>query len=120
MYTKGLYHQNRHLLLRHERQTLPGSLHPATPGFELTGIVERNNSESRERYPNSKLYRSVEELCADKDIQLVIVNTPTHLHYAQVKLALESGKHVMVEKPFTTKVKKRKNWRHWQKRKGCR
>lgn len=75
------------------------------PGFELTAIVERNNNDSRERYPNSKLYRSVEELCGDKDIQLVIVNTPTHLHYAQVKLALESGKHVLVEKPFTTKVK---------------
>ena len=40
--------------------------------FELTGIVERNNNESRERYPHSKLYRSVEELCADKAIELII------------------------------------------------
>lgn len=75
------------------------------PGFELSGIVERHNDESRERYPDSKLYRSVEELCADKDIQLIIVNTPTHLHYAHVKLALESGKHLLVEKPFMTTVK---------------
>lgn len=75
------------------------------PGFELTAIVERNNNDSRERYPDSRLYRSVEELCADKDIQLVIVNTPTHLHYTQVRLSLESGKHVLVEKPFTTTVK---------------
>ncbi|MEI9808486.1 MAG: Gfo/Idh/MocA family oxidoreductase [Bacteroidota bacterium] len=77
----------------------------AHPGFELTAIVERNNNDSRERYPASTLYRSVEELIADKDIQLIIVNTPTHLHYEQVKMALLAGKHVVVEKPFTIKVK---------------
>lgn len=77
----------------------------AHPGFELTAIVERHNNDSRERYPNSKLYRSVEELCADTTLDLVIVNTPTHLHFQQVKMALEAGKHVLVEKPFTTTVK---------------
>ncbi len=77
----------------------------AHPGFRLAGIVERNRNESREKYPDSKLYRSVEELCADNSIELIIVNTPTHLHYEQVKLALNSGKHVVVEKPFTIKVK---------------
>ncbi|HEY6505568.1 MAG TPA: Gfo/Idh/MocA family oxidoreductase [Chitinophagaceae bacterium] len=74
-------------------------------GFELTAIVERNNNDSRERYPGSALYRSVEELCADKDLQLIIVNTPTHLHFEQVKMALLAGKNVLVEKPFTIKVK---------------
>ena len=77
----------------------------AHPGFTLSAVVERNNNDSRERYPGSKLYRSVEELCADKTLQLIIVNTPTHLHFEQVKLALQSGKHVLVEKPFTIKVK---------------
>src|SRR5436190_3328760 len=77
----------------------------AHPGFELAGIVERNNNDSRERYPKSKLYRSVEELIADKDIQLVVVNTPTHLHYEQVKMALLAGKDVVIEKPFTIRVK---------------
>jgi scyllo-inositol 2-dehydrogenase (NADP+) len=77
----------------------------AHPGFELTGIVERNNNDSRERYPKSKLYRSVEELINDASIQLIVVNTPTHLHFEQVKMALLAGKHVVVEKPFTIKVK---------------
>ena len=77
----------------------------AHPGFELRGIVERNNNDSRERYPQSKLYRSVEELIADKDIRLIVVNTPTHLHFEQVKMALLAGKHVVVEKPFTITVK---------------
>ena len=77
----------------------------AHPGFTLSAVVERNNNDSRERYPGSKLYRSVEELCADKTLQLIIVNTPTHLHFEQVKMALLAGKHVLVEKPFTIKVK---------------
>lgn len=77
----------------------------AHPGYELTAIVERHNNDSRERYPKVKLYRSAEELCADNDLQLIVVNTPTHLHYEQAKLVLQSGKHLVIEKPFAVTVK---------------
>ncbi len=77
----------------------------AHPGYELTGIVERNNNDSRERYPKSKLFRSVEELIADKVIELIVVNTPTHLHFEQARAVLESGRHMVIEKPFTITVK---------------
>lgn len=77
----------------------------AHPGYELSGIVERNNKDSSERYPNSKLFRSVDELIADKDIQLIVVNTPTHLHFDQAKKTLLAGKHMVIEKPFTITVK---------------
>src|SRR6476659_6922477 len=75
------------------------------PGYELTGIVERHNNDSRERYPQSKLYRSIDELIADDSIQLIIVNTPTHLHYENAKAALMAGKNIDVEKPFAVTVK---------------
>jgi predicted dehydrogenase len=75
------------------------------PGYELTAVVERHNNESRERYPESKLYRSVDELIADNSIQLIIVNTPTHLHFENANAALLAGKNVVVEKPFTISVK---------------
>jgi predicted dehydrogenase len=42
------------------------------PGYELTGIVERHNNDSRERYPQSKLYRSIDKLIADDSIQLIM------------------------------------------------
>jgi predicted dehydrogenase len=74
-------------------------------GFELTAIVERHNSESKKIYPDSKLYRSVDELIADEKIELIIVNTPTHLHFENTKAALLNGKNVIVEKPFTVLVK---------------
>ncbi len=71
------------------------------PGFEITAIVERNKDLSRERYGYSHLVRSFEELLQDAVIELIIVNTPDYLHYEQTKQAIEAGKHVVVEKPFT-------------------
>lgn len=71
------------------------------PGFELAAIVERNRDESRRRYPKSKLYRSFEEMLSDDSLQLIIVNTPSHTHYEYTKAALQAGKDVIVEKPFT-------------------
>lgn len=72
----------------------------AHPGYELTAIVERHQQDSRERYPSARLYRSVEELCANPDLQLIIVNTPTHLHYLHACQVLNAGKHLVIEKPF--------------------
>jgi scyllo-inositol 2-dehydrogenase (NADP+) len=77
----------------------------AHPGYELTAIVERHNHDSKERYPDTKLYRSVEEMCADKELQLIVVNTPTHLHFEQAKLVLKAGKNMVIEKPFAVTVK---------------
>lgn len=77
----------------------------AHQGFTLAAIVERHNHDSKERYPDAKLYRSVEEMCADASLELIVVNTPTHLHYEQARLVLQSGKHLVIEKPFTITVK---------------
>lgn len=71
------------------------------PGFELTAIVERHKEESKRRYPQAKLYRSFEELLADDSIQLIVVNTPVQTHFDYVKAALQAGKDVVAEKPFT-------------------
>lgn len=72
------------------------------PHYHLSAIVERNKNESRERYPESKLYRSFEELLADDSIDLIVVNTPVQTHYEYAKAALLAGKNIVVEKPFTT------------------
>ena len=77
----------------------------AHPGYELSAIVERHNNDSKERYPHAKLYRSVEELCADNDLQLIVVNTPTHLHFEHAKMVLQAGKNMVIEKPFAINVK---------------
>ncbi|WP_016855544.1 Gfo/Idh/MocA family protein [Halomonas smyrnensis] len=38
-------------------------------------------------------------LAAEPDLDAVAICTPTHLRYAQARLALEAGKHVLLEKP---------------------
>lgn len=72
------------------------------PHFELYKIVERNKELSKERYPYATIVRSFEELIQDPEIELVVVNTPDITHYDYARKALEAGKHVVVEKPFTS------------------
>lgn len=74
------------------------------PHFELTAVVERSKNLSRARYPQARIVRSFDELLGMDELDLVIVNTPDSTHYEYARRAIEAGKHVVVEKPFTTTV----------------
>ncbi len=74
------------------------------PGFHLSGAWERSKKLIAEDYPGVRSYPTLESILADDAIQLVIVNTPTYTHYSYAKQALLAGKHVVVEKAFTTSV----------------
>ncbi|HQP77187.1 MAG TPA: Gfo/Idh/MocA family oxidoreductase [Saprospiraceae bacterium] len=71
------------------------------PGFSLGYIVRRSNPASITEYPDTQILRSTEALIAKPDIDLIVVNTPVQTHYEIAKQALATGKHVLVEKPFT-------------------
>lgn len=73
-------------------------------GFNFYAVWERSKNIAQEKYASVKTYRSLEELLADKEVELVIVNTPNYTHYEYTKKALQAGKHVIVEKPFVTTV----------------
>ncbi|MFV0555559.1 MAG: Gfo/Idh/MocA family oxidoreductase [Lactovum sp.] len=45
--------------------------------------------------------KDLNDIWADEDIQLVVLCTPHDTHYPLAKEALEKGKNVLVEKPFT-------------------
>ncbi|REC42278.1 Gfo/Idh/MocA family oxidoreductase [Chryseobacterium sp. 5_R23647] len=74
------------------------------PGFFMSAVVERSKEDSKEKYPDAEIYRSVEEMLKNTDIEVVVVNTPVQTHFEYVKMALEAGKNVIVEKPFTVTV----------------
>lgn len=76
----------------------------AHPGFNLHGVWERTKNLAAEKYPGVKTYRSLEELLADAEVELVVVNTPSVTHYDYAKQVLQAGRHVIVEKPFTATV----------------
>ena len=73
-------------------------------GFRLAAVVERQADAARARYPHVRRHRSVDEMLADDDLELVIVNTPDATHSELTRRSLEAGKHVVVEKPFTGQV----------------
>lgn len=70
-------------------------------GFEFTAVVERSQKRAHQKYPDIKSYDSVDALLADDQIELVIVNTPNNTHFEFALKALQMGKHILVEKPFT-------------------
>jgi phthalate 4,5-cis-dihydrodiol dehydrogenase len=53
---------------------------------------------------NGRTYRSLEELCRSSDVDIVYIATPHELHAQHTLLALECGKHVIVEKPMALTV----------------
>src|ERR1044072_6269058 len=71
------------------------------PGFEFTAVVERSKDLAKQQHPKVTVYRSLEEMLQDSSLNLIVVNTPNYTHYDYAKAALEAGKHVIVEKPFT-------------------
>ena len=77
----------------------------AHTGFTLSTIVQRSSSSAKTRYPNVNIVKSVDEVMEDESIELVVVNTPNETHFPFTTRALEAGKHVIVEKPFSVTTK---------------
>ena len=73
-------------------------------GFQIIKILERTKNKSKDRYPYATIVREYGDLLKDPQIDLVVVNTPDNLHHGMVSEAIEAGKHVVVEKPFTLTV----------------
>jgi predicted dehydrogenase len=71
------------------------------PGMRLAAILQRNGYASQEFYPDAKVVRDLDALLAMKSISLIAVATPNETHFPYAKRALEAGKHVVVDKPFT-------------------
>ena len=74
----------------------------AVEGLRLTTIVQRHGAPPPDpRYPEVEFVRSVDEMLARK-LDLVVVATPNTSHHPIAKQCLLAGRHVVVDKPFTT------------------
>ncbi len=73
----------------------------AHPGFNLYGVWERSVKKATGKYPGIISFDSLDQMLADSNVELVIVNTPVNTHFEYAKKALEAGKHILVEKAFT-------------------
>jgi scyllo-inositol 2-dehydrogenase (NADP+) len=70
------------------------------PGMELACILERRGTRAREKYPEVRVARTLEELLADNEIQLCVVATPNDSHFEYAQACLMAGRDVVVDKPF--------------------
>ena len=50
------------------------------------------------------VYRRIEDLLQDRQVEAVLVSTPTSLHFEQAMTALRSGRHAMIEKPMAMDI----------------
>ncbi len=73
-------------------------------GLRLTTIVQRHGGGApNPRYADVELVRSVDELLA-RTVDLVVIATPNTSHHPIAKQCLQAGRHVVIDKPFTTTV----------------
>ena len=70
-------------------------------GMELACILERHGSNAQKRYPDVRVARNLDEMLSDKSIGLIVVATPNNSHFSYASAALEAGRDVVVDKPFT-------------------
>ncbi|SDE17453.1 Predicted dehydrogenase [Mucilaginibacter pineti] len=69
------------------------------PGFTFKAVVERHEKKAVKKYPDVISYNAIDELLADAEIELIVVNTPNNTHFDYAIQALNAGKHVLIEKP---------------------
>lgn len=74
--------------------------------FEYVGVASRSGEKAQEftKEAGGKVYVGYEELLKDETIDGVYVPLPPALHYEWTYRALSYGKHVLCEKPFTTRM----------------
>lgn len=66
---------------------------------------ERAKAQSFIDTHGGNIYKGYQSLIETKDIDAIYLPLPPALHYKWAKMALENGKHVLVEKPSTTCLK---------------
>lgn len=74
----------------------------AVPGLRLVSIVERTGNAAAQAYPHVQIARSLDELLTNPEVQLVVVASPNATHFEFARQALNAGRDVVIDKPFTS------------------
>ena len=79
---------------------------------QVLAIAEMSPSarkRAQKAYPGIHVTADASEVISSPKIDAVAVVTPVWTHYELAKAALENGKHVFVEKPFTAIPRRRRS-----------
>jgi len=74
---------------------------------EVVAICDLSKSalmRAKKGYPALKTVSNPNDILTSKEIDAVAIVTPVYTHFELAKKALENGKHLFIEKPFTSNV----------------
>src|ERR1700740_1722044 len=74
-------------------------------GSRVVAVCDKSDKSLRraqQAYPELRVSSNADDLLTATDIDAIAVVTPVWTHFELAKKALENGKHVFVEKPFTS------------------
>ena len=73
--------------------------------IDIVAITARNEEKLKalsDDYGINKYYLDIDELLKDSEVEVVYVALPNELHFEVMKKAIEAGKDIICEKPFTS------------------
>ena len=76
-------------------------------GADVVSVCDLNPDalkKAGKTYPNIEVISDADKILGASDIDAIAIATPVFTHYELARKALENGKHVFVEKPFTSSV----------------
>ena len=68
-------------------------------------VVPLTRERFKERFPDAKVYDSVEDICKDLNVDAVYIASPNRFHAEHTITAARNGKHVLIEKPMAISLK---------------
>ncbi|WP_312383221.1 oxidoreductase [Atlantibacter subterraneus] len=82
-------------------KTLHAPLIVGTPGMTLAAVSSSDATKVHADWPGVSVVSDPKQLFNDPDIDLIVIPTPNDTHFPLARAAMEAGKHVVVDKPFT-------------------
>jgi len=81
-------------------------------GARVVAVADLNEAslkKAKKAYPHLQVTTQCEEVIKSPEVDVVAIVTPVFTHYELAQKALQQGKHILVEKPFTYTNAQRRN-----------
>ena len=85
-------------------KTFHAPLITSVEGLRLACVVSSSGAKVKKDWPDIPVKASLEQALADPQVNLVVIATPNETHFELARQALQFGKNVVVDKPFTTSI----------------
>ena len=76
--------------------------------FDVVAVADLDSDRGKaaaEEFHVPRVYGSLDELCAQDDVEVIDICTPSFLHAPNVKQVVQAGKHAIAEKPVAGSLK---------------